>query len=127
MSHRSKRVKVSEQTSLPLQNNEGIVDLPSELLLEIVSHFPNISTVDILDNRRTLSVDYRVRFASLRALSQTCKGLRAVCLPLAWERLEACTTTGVPVQFFKEVGTTLERKCNGLMKSEHLLPYVRCV
>jgi hypothetical protein len=71
------------------------ITLPSELLLEIVSYFPNISIIDILDNPPTLSVEYRERFASLRALSQTCKELRAaLCLPLAWERLEACTTTG---------------------------------
>jgi len=29
--------------------------------------------------------------------------------------------------FFKEVGDSLERKCNGLMQSEYLLPYVQCV
>jgi hypothetical protein len=130
----SKRAKGPEHTTqpsslaqAPSQINEGIVTLPSELLLEIVSYFPNISIVDILDNPRTLSVDYRERFASLRALSQTCKELRCVCLPLAWERLEACTNAGTPVQFFKEVGTALKRKCDGLMNSEHLLPYVRCV
>ena len=130
----SKRTKRSEHTTQPFsstqaasQNNEGIVTLPSELLLEIVSYFPNISIVDILDNPRTLPVDYRERFAVLRALSQTCRELRSVCLPLAWERLEACTNARTPAQFFKEVGTALKRKCVSLMSSEHLLPYVRCV
>src|ERR1700691_1381470 len=104
-----------------------IITLPSELLLEIVSYFPNISIIDILDNPPTLSVEYRERFASLRALSQTCKELRSVYLPLAWERLEACTTTSAPLQFYREVGTALERKCSGLIKSKLLLPFVRCV
>ena len=123
----SKRTKRSEHTTQPFsstqaasQNNEGIVTLPSELLLEIVSYFPNISIVDILDNPRTLPVDYRERFAVLRALSQTCRELRSVCL-------EACTNARTPAQFFKEVGTALKRKCVSLMSSEHLLPYVRCV
>jgi len=48
-------------------------------------------------------------------------------LPLAWERLEACTTTSAPLQFYREVGTALERKCSGLLKSKHLLPFVRIV
>jgi hypothetical protein len=115
----------AEVTSLP---KETITDLPSELLLEIVSHFPTISIDEIIVNPRILPAIYRERFASLRALSQTCKELREVCLPLAWERLEACTTaTDRQDMFFKEVGNNLERKCNGLMQSKHLLPYVRCV
>jgi len=63
----------------------------------------------------------------LRALSQTCKDLRSVCLPPAWERLEACTHAKTSGQFFKEVGTALERKSDGLLKCKHLLPHVRIV
>lgn len=107
------------------QEQKGLVALPSELLLEIVSNFPEISLEHILDALQTLPVEYRVRFAALRALSQTCKELRSVVLPLAWERLEACTTAGHPTQFFKEVGSSLERKCKGLLASKHLLPHVR--
>jgi len=51
-----------------------------------------------------------------------------VCLSLAWERLEVYTTAADRQNmFFKEVGNNLERKCNGLMQSTHLLPYVQCV
>ncbi|KIM73044.1 hypothetical protein PILCRDRAFT_829424 [Piloderma croceum F 1598] len=128
----SKRAKGSDQTAQPSSSAQviyqTITDLPSELLLEIVSHFPTILIDEIIANPRILPVAYRERFASLRALSQTCKELREVCLPLAWERLEACTTAGDRQDmFFKEVGNNLERKCNGLMQNKHLLPYVRTV
>jgi hypothetical protein len=83
--------------------------------------------MDIFDNPTNLPVEYRERFATLRALSQTCKHLRSVCLPLAWERFEACTHAQSAGQFFREVGTALERKSKGLLKCKHLLPHVRCV
>jgi hypothetical protein len=128
----SKRAKGSDETAQSSSSaqvtHETITDLPSELLLEIVSHFPTILIDEIIANPRILPVAYRERFASLRALSQTCRELREVCLPLAWERLEACTTAdNRQSMFFKEVGNNLERKCNGLMQSTHLLPHVRCV
>lgn len=107
------------------QERKGLVTVPSEILLEIVSHFPEISLEHILDCLQTLPVEYRERFAALRALSQTCKELRSVVLPLAWDHLEACTTAGHPSQFFKDVGNSLERKCKGLLASKHLLPHVR--
>jgi hypothetical protein len=126
----SKRAKASssEQTAQSSLPREIITDLPSELLLDIVSRIPTMSIVDDLcSNPGYLPLAYRERSASLRALSQTCKTLRKLCLPLAWETLEACTTTGPPNMFYMAVGDSLERKCNGLMESEYLLPYVRCV
>lgn len=132
----SKRVKArhdgatntaSSSTSIqPIsQGKKGLTTLPSELLLEIVSHFPEIEIEIILDCRQSLPVDFRERFTALRALSQTCKELRSVVLPLAWERLEACTTAGNATQFYKECGMNLERKCKGLLDSQHLLQLVR--
>lgn len=117
----------TEVTVATLRHKRGIAALPSELLLEIVSYFTEISIADIRRNPRTLPVEYRERFSTLKALSQTCKDLRSVCLPLAWERLEACTTAGPSHMFYREVGVTLERKCSGLLKSKHLLSYIRCV
>lgn len=108
-----------------LHRKKGILAFPSELLLEIVSHFTEISIEEICKNPRTLPVHYRERFGALRTLSQTCKELRTICLPLAWERLEACTNSGPDASFFKVAGELLERKCNGLLKSKHLLPHVR--
>ncbi|KIM73045.1 hypothetical protein PILCRDRAFT_93223 [Piloderma croceum F 1598] len=124
----SKRAKASEQTAQSSLPRETFTDLPSELLLDIVSRIPTMSIVDdLFSNPGYLPLAYRERSASLRALSQTCKTLRKLCLPLAWETLEACTTTGSRNMFFKEVGESLERKCNGLMQSEYLFPYVRIV
>lgn len=109
------------------QGKKSLIILPSELLLEVVSYFPDIDIDIIQDCRQTLPASFRERFNALRALSQTCRELRSVVLPLAWERLEACTTAGHPTQFFKECGKTLERKCKGLLESDHLLPHVRYV
>ncbi|KAF7974252.1 hypothetical protein HWV62_13152 [Athelia sp. TMB] len=98
----SKRAKVSRSgTPEPfkpifsgLHDKTGIVALPSELLLEIASNFTEISVIEVRRNPPSLPDHYRQRFNALRALSQTCKELRSVCLPLAWERLEACTVAG---------------------------------
>lgn len=116
-----------EQSTSIRPIRKGLVALPSELFLEIVDYFPEIDVPIILESRQTLPVEFRERFAALRALSQTCKELRSIVLPLAWERLEACTTAGNPTAFYREVGTTLERKCIGLMQSDHLRPHVRSV
>lgn len=122
---------VHHETNLQSTNirpaRKGLVTLPPELFLEIVGYFPEIDIQVILDCRQTLPVEFRERFATLRALSQTCKELRLVVLPLAWERLEACTTAGNQKAFYREVGERLERKCKGLMKSDHLRPHVRFV
>jgi hypothetical protein len=101
--------------------------LSTELLLQIASYFPPISSAVILDNPTTLPVTYRERFSVLQALSQTCQYLRSACLAPAWERFEACTHARSSGQFFKEVGNALERKSKGLLKCKHLLPHVRCV
>jgi hypothetical protein len=126
----TKRAKAATQNRaaqvIP-QNNKGIITLPSELLTEIASYFLTILSVDIIENPTTLPVEYRERSDILRALSQTCKDLRSALQPLAWERLEACTHTETRGQFFKEVGTALERKCTGILKCKHLLPHVRFV
>ena len=130
----SKRAKVShsgtpgpsEPTFSGLHDKTGIIALPSELLLEIVSNFAEISVAEIRRNPPLLLDHYRQRFAALRALSQTCKELRSVCLPLAWERLEACTVAGPESVFFRDIGEHLWRKCNGLINSKHILPFVRC-
>jgi hypothetical protein len=119
------RTRAAQASTSP--NTNGIATFSSALLFEIASYFPQISLVDVLDNPTTLPVKYRERFAILRALSQTCRDLRGVCLPLAWERLEACTHGESSGQFFREVGTALERKSRGMMKCKHLFPHVRCV
>lgn len=124
----------SKQAVHPIAHDKytGLVALPSELLLEIVAHFPEISIANIIEAGSSyLPADCSQRSTALRALSQTCKELRAVVLPLAWERLEACTLYSTLdsgwQQAFVDEASVLLWKCRGLLHSPHLIPHVRFV
>ncbi|SJL12602.1 uncharacterized protein ARMOST_16030 [Armillaria ostoyae] len=71
-------------------NMTGLPVLPNELLLEILSYWPSIPIP--AKDRRVFSERYMERFHALLTLSQTCRSLRNVFLPLVWERLEACAS-----------------------------------
>jgi hypothetical protein len=142
----SKRSKVSSPTTLTLGLDTGgqvitgvqpsLASLPIELLFEILSYFPSIPWSEILTAHLrkypapVVPAVYRQLFDVLRTLSQTCKGLRSILLPLAFKRIEACTiqddseTAG---KFFRQLGKRLERKSKGLVQCEHLLPCVQYV
>ncbi|KAK0458275.1 uncharacterized protein EV420DRAFT_1544638 [Desarmillaria tabescens] len=67
-------------------NMTGLPVLPNELL-EILSYWPSIPIP--AKNRRVFSEKYMPRFGALLALSQTCRSLRNVFLPLLilpWEK-----------------------------------------
>jgi hypothetical protein len=81
--------------------------LPPELALEISSYF-------IHEPRACVGECHRLE--SLRALSQTCRLLRNICLPLLWEVVDmGCSST------------TLERITAGLIENPALAAYVRFV
>ena len=75
------RTRAAQALASP--NTKWIATFSSALLLEITSYFHQMSFADVLDNPTTLRVKYRERFDILRALSQTCRDLRGVCLLLA--------------------------------------------
>jgi hypothetical protein len=74
-----------------INGNCGLVELPANLLLEIMSYFP---AVPVPTTRTSylpiLRPSVFERWDVLRALSQTCQLWRSVFFPMLWERMEAC-------------------------------------
>jgi hypothetical protein len=98
----------------------GSFPLPQELILEIISYF---ATKDYIDDDEIDA--YFVCQAALRALSQTCRLLRSICLPALWEYLVCCyrdNDDGV-----EYLSTKLRRMTFGLTENPTLAPYVRWV
>ncbi|CAE6521385.1 unnamed protein product [Rhizoctonia solani] len=103
----------------------GFLAFPDELVYLIFSYYTEIRVEDILINPTHLPGHFLDRFKALRNLSQLCQLARRTYLPLLWERVQICVATGS--MWYKEHGNNLVRKCNGLLKSQHLWPYVRKV
>ncbi|RDB23833.1 hypothetical protein Hypma_008941 [Hypsizygus marmoreus] len=85
--HREIRVTHHQAPVAPVApNTKGLPALPTELLLEIVSYFPSIPipTSDLT----VCSQSQLERINILQALSQMCRSLRSVFLPLTWQRIE---------------------------------------
>lgn len=110
--------------------------LPNELLDELMLYFPTIPIHEVMMAHRrrspgpVLHAKYRERFDALRVLSQTCRRLRGLYFVQAWTRFEACTISDNSQRtgpFFRQLGIRLEKKCSGLIKCIHVLPFVRYV
>ncbi|PBK65156.1 hypothetical protein ARMSODRAFT_892263 [Armillaria solidipes] len=117
-------------------NMTGLPVLPNELLLEILSYWPSIPIP--AKDRRVFSERYMERFHALLALSQTCRSLRNVLLPLVWERLEACASRKpllsplyhrkLILPWEKEVATELVRQLEVVtVRDPTLAVYVRTI
>ncbi|KAF7362577.1 F-box domain-containing protein [Mycena venus] len=66
----------------------ALTDLPTELLLEIISYKPySFDFLSPVVNQEALE-QRRPRRDTLRALSQSCSVLRSVSLPFLWERVD---------------------------------------
>lgn len=102
----------------------GLLALPVELFEMVLSDFEDISVGSIMQNPTTLPKEEGERMRVLRALSQTCKALRASCLPRVWERLEACIEHNDSA-WYKQVSSRLERRCNGLADNPDLAKFVK--
>jgi hypothetical protein len=90
-----------------LANTHGLPALPTELLIEILSHtgripmpFPNGGPPDVeCLERRTM----------LLTLSRVCRSLRAVLLPILWETVEACTPRVAKSSYFEYYSPTRDK------------------
>ncbi|KAF9444616.1 hypothetical protein P691DRAFT_807122 [Macrolepiota fuliginosa MF-IS2] len=81
-----------EDIAISADNGKSkLIELPVELLLEIMLYFP---AVHIPTSRRfntpVLPPSIFERWDALRALSQTCQLWRTIFYPMLWERMEAC-------------------------------------
>ncbi|KAJ7041483.1 hypothetical protein C8F04DRAFT_143484 [Mycena alexandri] len=67
----------------------SLMDLPTELLVEIVSHYTNSYTFLSPFVRQEHNAQREARQQALRSLSQTSSVLRELFLPILWEQFEA--------------------------------------
>ena len=86
----SKRNKISEETQSPdlrRQNTTGFAILPDELLLEVLSYYPD-SKLEVSEHSRKDADTHSSRRERLIALSETCRNLRRFLRPYVWCRIE---------------------------------------
>ncbi|KAJ7187132.1 hypothetical protein C8R46DRAFT_285000 [Mycena filopes] len=124
----------------------AVLQVPTEVWLEIVSDtnflllgsekdgIPRslllLGRERISSCPKTVPPAYRERPAALRALSQTCRALRVIFLPLLWEYLEACFPSKDGNEaWHTRVANVLLDRCKALVKAENvgLARYVRVV
>jgi len=114
----SKRSKICEDTASPeRENTTGLAILPDELLLEILSYYPDGTAEVHEDHTRMDLVDANAHFARrerLIALSQMCRNLRRFLRPYVWRRIEVfsgmCVSAGEVLNTKKKVALELIRQ-----------------
>jgi len=86
-----KRCKTFEDTASPeRENTTGLATFPDELLLEILSYYPDSEPELNEDVARDADAHF-ARRERLIALSQTCRNLRRFLHPYIWRRIEVFT------------------------------------
>ncbi|KAJ7697003.1 hypothetical protein B0H17DRAFT_1052589 [Mycena rosella] len=102
----------------------SLPELPTELLIEIVKYYPEL----LLGTDASLQGVPSNEFSgndTLRALSQTCRTLRGIFLPVLWERVQACfTVRNLPQRKISRRAKILERRMTGIQKTPYVLPYI---
>ncbi|KAJ6485304.1 hypothetical protein C8R47DRAFT_536048 [Mycena vitilis] len=102
----------------------SLPDLPTELLMEIVSYYPELY---LFFDACTYGVPHE-QFSgkdSLRALSQTSRVLRDIFLPALWSRAHACfTSRNRPKRKIKTRAKMLERRMRGIRNTTYIVPYI---
>jgi hypothetical protein len=135
---RAKRAKVesvvgatpSSRNVVSLPNRtSSVLELPVELLMEILSYFPGAPVEAprygiYFDS--TLASSSLERTDLLRVLSQTCQQWRLIFLPLLWECVEVCTTRSQKPAWYLWLARSLERKSKGLAQNPQHAAHVRC-
>ncbi|KAJ7304628.1 hypothetical protein DFH08DRAFT_945122 [Mycena albidolilacea] len=101
-------------TTAALFSASSLPDLPTELLVEIISHYASPFTFLSPLVREEHAATQQEKAQVLRALSQTCSDLRRIFLPLLWERLEVSQLN------FREIHTRSEL-------ATLIFPYIRSV
>ena len=79
-----------------IANTTGLPALPTELLFEIISHFPAVPLpMGKHDRVGVYPASYLEQPRILRAFSQMCRSLRSIFLPYVWQKIEVCANPGV--------------------------------
>ncbi|KAJ7434784.1 hypothetical protein B0H11DRAFT_699620 [Mycena galericulata] len=102
----------------------SLPDLPTELLLEIVKYYPEqLSSLDA--SVHGTHSDQFDGNDTLRALSQTCRTLRDVFLPVLWAHVHAYfTVRNLPKRKIKTRAKMLEHRMRGIQRTSHVIPYI---
>lgn len=117
------------QAEATLSNGKAkALQLPLELLMEVMSHFKAVSTGIIYGHSsRGLDSSYLERTDALRSLSQTCKLWRYIFFPLLWERLDVFATHSQSGAWYQVFGETMIRKCFLVTENQEIASHVRYV
>ncbi|KAF9482368.1 hypothetical protein BDN70DRAFT_436279 [Pholiota conissans] len=103
---------LASDSSVAMSNKDcGLLGLPDEMFLEIVSHLPAFPMA--LDRRTCQNVDvYGHRQQVLDALCKTCAKLRRLFLQHRWKRVEICyeDATTPPIQLSQQLETATVRQ-----------------
>ena len=132
---RPKRLRLSDLNNFVVSNQTFIVrarpvlsHLPADVWLLILSHFPVLTKQAIMNEPGfsfSMPDSYGGRFDALRTLSQTCRSLRAVFLPLVWEHVEACIWSDRNYAIDYYLSYVLGRQWYGLLKYPELASQVK--
>lgn len=134
--HQLKSIPLAKPLPADSHISRGLAAFPLEILLEIVSHYSEISLPTIRMDVFPRSYPIH-RPNALRALSQACRSLRTALLPILWQRIEACATTrisdrmGVSAykrlreQWQKDVASDLMRQMRIVLRNPELATHVR--
>ena len=133
----SKKSRIVAQTGsaeVAANANRGFLKLPPELWDEIFQHFYGVdllSRVPGSNDDRVLPPKFLQKSDALRSLSQLCVAYRKIFLPILWESFMVCfnvrgrTNGEEEPLFFRHVGQTLLRKCDGLTSRADLHPLIK--
>jgi len=119
----------------PAFSNTGspLLELPLELIMEILSHFDCLPIVtsklnyDFFGTHPRVSDQYLERTNVLRALSQTCRSWRKLFSPLLWERLEPCLIPSDSGKWSESNADLLMRMSTFVRENPEIASHVRCV
>ncbi|KAJ7044968.1 hypothetical protein C8F04DRAFT_1249414 [Mycena alexandri] len=120
-----------------METPSAVLQLPTEIWREIVSDsnflilgsekdgIPRslllLGREKITSCPKTVPPAYRERPEALRALSQTCRALRAIFFPLLWEYVEACfESKNGRTAWHASVANVLLKRCTALVKPENM-------
>ncbi|KAJ7911092.1 hypothetical protein B0H13DRAFT_586761 [Mycena leptocephala] len=100
----------------------SLLDLPTELLMEIVKSYPPLYAYDADALAHGVKIKQFYGHNALRALSQTCCTLRTIFLPALWVRVHAG-----PLWVLSREGShkILERRMRGIQRTPYVVPYIR--